>query len=90
MIIVPQLNLRHIKMQKITFLKNPAVTDTWKITSKLSTHDTLVHTVEIHPLNDFFNQRASYHLKAYEFRNLQAYEFLIIDFYHCLLNFLVY
>ena len=42
MIIVPQLNLRHIKMQKSKFVKNPAVRDTWKITSNLPTHDTLI------------------------------------------------
>jgi len=39
MIIVPQLNLRHIKMQNLS--KNQAVRDTWKITSNLSTQDTL-------------------------------------------------
>ena len=26
-------------------------------------------------LNDFFKRRASYHFKAYEFRNLNAFEF---------------
>ena len=31
-------------MQKSKFVKNPAVRDTSKLTSKLSTHDTLNHT----------------------------------------------
>ena len=46
MIIVPKLNLRHIKMQKSKVVKNPAVRDTWKITSNLSTHDTLMQILE--------------------------------------------
>ena len=41
MIIVPYLNLHHIKMQKAKLLKNPGVHDKRKITSKLSTYDML-------------------------------------------------
>ena len=28
------------------------------------------------PLNNFFKRRASYNFKAYEFRNLQAFDFV--------------
>ena len=39
-------------MQKAKLLKNPAVRDTSKFTSKLSTHDTLSGTLKIYlPLN---------------------------------------
>ena len=39
-------------MQKIKFLKNPAGTDTWKITSTLSTHDTLYSTSDFLEANN--------------------------------------
>ena len=39
-----------------------------------------MYKIKFFPLNKFFKRRASYHLKAHEFRNLQPFEFfLIID-----------
>jgi len=35
---------------------------------------------KIWPLNIFLKRRASYHLKAYEFGNLKAFEFFFIIF----------